>query len=500
MTELLRVENLHKRYGHVAALCGASFSVRAGEVHALMGENGAGKSTLARIAAGAETPGAGAIFLDGRPLAISSPLDAQRHGIAIVFQELDLFPHLSAAENIVAGNLKFSSRGLVSFRQLDRVAAPFLDRVGLARNPRIQVRDLSIGDAQLVAIARALSMEPRILLLDEPTSALFDDAAENLFRLIGGLKRQGIAVVVVSHKMDEVFRIADRITVLRDGVTIGTRETIQTNLGEIVSMMAGRELSPDRVRRPAPPTPTVPALLSVNGLTTRKLRGVSFELRAGEVLGVAGLVGAGRSELGAALFGLDPILAGAIRLRGTPFHPRSVRHAMASGIGLLPEDRKDLGLMMRMSVVENATMASLSRWQRFGVTRRRRESAAVDPFRQRLELRAPSLDAPVSGLSGGNQQKVLLMRWLLADPAVLFLDDPARGIDIGAKQDIYRIVEELAAAGKGVILVSSELPELLRCADRILVLNGGRATATFTSAEATREKIVAAAALAASSA
>ncbi len=494
MTELLRLENLHKRYGHVRALRGASFSVRAGEVHALVGENGAGKSTLARIAAGAETPDEGSILLDGEPVAISSPLESQRRGIAIVFQELDLFPHLSAAENIVAGNLKFGSRGVVSFRELDRIVRPFLERVGLARNPRTPVGELPIGDAQLVAIARALSMDPRVILLDEPTSALFDDAAENLFRLIGDLKRQGIAIVVVSHKMDEVFRIAGRITVLRDGVTVGTRETSQTSLAEIVSMMAGREPAPERVRAPARQTAAAPALLAVDALTTRKLRGVSFELRAGEVLGVAGLVGAGRSELGAALFGIDPVLGGEIRLRGKPFRPRSVRHAMESGVGLLPEDRKELGLMMRMSVVENATLASLARWQRFGVIRRRRELDAITPLRQRLALRASSPDAPVGGLSGGNQQKVLLMRWLLADPAILFLDDPARGIDIGAKQDIYRMIEELAAAGKGVILVSSELSELLRCTDRILVLNGGRATATFPAAEATRERIVAAAA------
>ncbi len=493
MTEILRLENLHKRYGHVRALCGASFSLRAGEVHALMGENGAGKSTLARIAAGAETLDGGTILLDGHPAAISGPLDAQRLGIAIVYQELDLVPHLSAAENVVIGNLKFASRGAVSFRRLDRIARPFLERVGFLRGPRTQVGELPIGDAQLVAIARALSMDPRVLLLDEPTSALFDDAAENLFRLIGDLKRQGIAVVVVSHKMDEALRIADRITVLRDGATAGTRETAETSLGEIVSMMAGREPAPARVRAPAAQTAAGPVLLSVEGLTTAKLRGVSFELRAGEVLGVAGLVGAGRSELGAALFGVDPILSGAIRLRGTPFHPRSVRHAMESGIGLLPEDRKELGLMMRMSVVENATMASLARWQRFGVIRRRSELDAIAPFRERLALRAPSPDSPVGTLSGGNQQKVLLMRWLLADPGVLFLDDPARGIDIGAKQDIYRTIEDLAAAGKSVILVSSELPELLRCADRILVLNGGRAAAMFSAAEATRERIVAAA-------
>ena len=497
MTELLRVENLHKRYGHVSALSGASFSVRAGEVHALMGENGAGKSTLARIAAGAEAPDEGVVFLDGRPVSISSPLDAQRYGIAIVFQELDLFPHLSAAENIVIGNLKFASRGVVSFRKLDGIARPFLDQVGFARDPRTRVGELSIGEAQLVAIARALSMDPRVLLLDEPTSSLFDDAAENLFRLIGVLKRQGIAVVDVSHKMDEVFRISDRITVLRDGATIGTRETSQTSLGEIVSMMAGREVSLDRVRSSPPVRSTAPILLSVSGLTTGKLRGVSFDLRAGEVLGIAGLVGAGRSELGAALFGLDPIVGGAINLGGRPFRPRSVRHAMESGIGLLPEDRKDQGLMMGMSVRENATMASLARWHPFGLIRRRRELEAVEPFRHRLALRAPSLDSRAGSLSGGNQQKVLLMRWLLADPGVLFLDDPARGIDIGAKHDIYRMIEELGAAGKGIILVSSELPELLRCADRILVLNDGRATATFTAAEATQEKIVAAAALAA---
>ncbi|MDQ6708491.1 MAG: sugar ABC transporter ATP-binding protein, partial [Acidobacteriota bacterium] len=419
---------------------------------------------------------AGSIEIDGHPAAIASPLDAQRLGIGIIYQELDLFPNLSAAENIVTGNLHFRDRSFVNANAMNAFCRPFLDEVGLDCRPTALVESLSIGQKQLVAIARALSMNARVILMDEPTSSLFDDAAERLFRLIAGLKASGVSVIYVSHKMDEIFRICDRITVLRDGVTVGTREASATSMEEIVRMMVGRELQhaarPDR--HPGE------VALSVENLTTRKLRGISFTLRRGEVLGVAGLVGSGRSELGAALYGLDPVQGGRIHLR-------------SGRIGFVPEDRKLQGLMMQMSVLENATMATVSRFAPWGFVRRERERAALLPIARKLALRYSAASASVSALSGGNQQKALLARWLLVNPDVLFLDDPARGIDVGAKQDIYRIIDELAANGKGVILVSSELPELLRCSDRILVLNQGRVTGEFDAADATQESIMTAA-------
>jgi ABC-type sugar transport system ATPase subunit len=490
---LLEISGVDKHFGGVAALRGASLEVRMGEVHALMGENGAGKSTLARIVAGIVPADAGSFRVDSQPVSIASPLDAQRLGIGIIHQELDLFPNLSAGENMVIGNLCFREGHWARFRQMETFCRPFLDQVGLTCSVREPVSALSIGQRQLLAIARALSMNARLLLMDEPTSALFDDAVERLFGLIRGLRERGVSVVYVSHKMDEIFRIADRVTVLRDGQTVGTREAASTDSGELIRMMVGRELNlaggPGDSKRGA-------AVLEVEDLRTARLRNVSLTLHRGEVLGIAGLVGAGRSELGAALFGLDRIRSGRIRLGGADFVPRSPRDAMRRGIGLVPEDRRTEGLMMSMSVRENASLATLGRAQRLGFLRTARERGELAAVARQVALNCPSPETCVSHLSGGNQQKVLLARWLLLHPEVLFLDDPTRGIDVGAKQDIYLMIEQLSTAGKAVLLVSSELPELLRCCHRILVLREGRLTGVFDAAEATQEKIMAAATLA----
>jgi ABC-type sugar transport system ATPase subunit len=463
MTGVLSAEGITKHYGGVFALKGARLDVRGGEVHALVGGNGAGKSTLARILAGATHADGGTISIDGQVAHIATPRDAQRFGIAIIHQELDLFPSLSVAENIAIGN-----PGAAGLRA-------YLEQVGLACDPRRPLGSLPIGQRQLVAIARALSMNARVILMDEPTSSLSLDAAERLFGLIGELKERSVAIVYVSHKMDEIFRVADRATVLRDGETAGIVDVKTTTAAELITMMVGREL---RISA-RPERSSGETVLEVRGLTTKKLTDISFELRRGEVLGIAGLVGSGRSELGAALYGLDRVLGGTIEAR--------------AAIGLVPEDRRVEGLMMSMSVLENGTLNAIRRMRRFGFIERRREAQALRPVAARLALSCPSLDAPVSQLSGGNQQKVLLARWLLAKPGVLFLDDPARGIDVAAKQDIYRMIDELAASGAGILLVSSELPELLRCSDRIIVLREGRIAARYDAAEATQEKIMSAA-------
>jgi ABC-type sugar transport system ATPase subunit len=487
---LLRAENISKHYSGVYALKNASLSIATGEVHALMGENGAGKSTLSKILAGAVTPDRGRIFVDSEEVTIRNPIEAQARGIGIIYQELDLFPNLSVAENIVIGNLNASGGRFVSFRQMDEFCRPYLERVGFRARTRDAVESLTMGQMQLVALARALSMKARVILMDEPTSSLTEDGAERLFGVIADLKQSGVSIVYVSHKMDEIFRICDRVTVLRDGEVIGTEETSQASREALIRMMVGRDLEQwTRTERSCGDD----ALLSVSRLTTAKLHEVSFELKRGEVLGIAGLVGAGRSELGAALFGIHKIGTGEIRLRGVPVVPRSPAAAMAQGIGLVPEDRKLQGLMMQMSVLENSTVAKLKSFQKSGFVSKKEEAAAIAPLYEQLALKAASWSAPVGTLSGGNQQKALLARWLLIDPDVLFLDDPARGIDVGAKQDIYRIIDRLASAGKGVILVSSELPELLRCSDRIVVLAEGRVTATFSARDATQEKIMAAA-------
>jgi ABC-type sugar transport system ATPase subunit len=490
---LLEVSGVEKHFGGVAALRGASLAVGAGEVHALMGENGAGKSTLARIVAGIVRADAGSFRVDGRTVTISSPLDAQRLGIGIIHQELDLFPNLSAGENMVIGNLRFQEGYWTGFGSMEAFCRPYFDQAGLTCGIREPAERLSIGQRQLLAIARALSMNARLLLMDEPTSALFDDAVERLFGLIRGLRGRGVSVVYVSHKMDEILRISGRVTVMRDGQTVGTREAASTNTAELIRMMVGRELNLTGGPREGA---RGEAVLQVENLSTDRLRDVSFTLHRGEVLGIAGLVGAGRSELGAALFGLDAIRRGRMRLMGAELDPRSPRDAMRRGIGLVPEDRRSQGLMMNMSVRENAAFATLDRIHPLGLLRPSRERRELDAVSRQVALNCPLPDSSVSRLSGGNQQKVLLARWLLLHPEVLFLDDPTRGIDVGAKQDIYRMVEELSAAGKAVMLVSSELPELLRCCHRILVLREGRVTAIFDSADATQEKIMAAATLA----
>jgi ABC-type sugar transport system ATPase subunit len=374
---------------------------------------------------------------------------------------------------------------------IEAFCRPFLDQVGLDCDSRTLAASLPIGKMQLLAIARALSMNARIILMDEPTSALFDDSADRLFDRIAALKKEGVAIVYVSHKMDEIFRICDRVTILRDGETIDTLDIASTSPAEVIRLMVGRELSVHaRAGRTAGADHVV---LRAKGISTHKLTNISFELHRGEVLGIAGLVGAGRSELGEALFGLDPVQSGSIELDSRAFAPRSARQALNAGFALLPEDRKLQGLMLEMSILENGTMGILRRLSTAGFIRLHDERSSVSEIFRRLALKAPSLAAAVNSLSGGNQQKVLLAKCLLADPAVIFLDDPARGIDVGAKQDIYRIIRDLAAAGKGVLLVSSELPELLLCCDRIMILREGRVSGLFDAAGATQEQIMTAA-------
>jgi len=491
MASLLLAQGINKRFGGVAALTSARFELDRGEVHALMGENGAGKSTLARILAGLVRPDSGRIALDGQDISPANPLDAQQLGIGIIHQELDLFPHLTVGENLVIANLRFAEGRLVDGAAVEAFGRPFLRQVGLDVSTNVWAGSLSIAQQQLLAIARALSMDCRILLMDEPTSALSEDAAERLFALIATLKSQGVAIVYVSHKMDEIFRLCDRVTVLRDGETIGTRIVTSTDRAELIRMMVGRtvEAAPPRWAR----STSGPVALSVSRLTTGKLRDVSFDLYRGEVLGVAGLVGAGRSELGAALFGLDRIRQGELTLKGAPFRPSGPRQAQAAGIGLVPEDRKLQGLMLQMSVRENSTLSVLPRLSRWGFVRSSREKDLFVPVADRLRLKYASADNAISSLSGGNQQKALLARWIFADPDVLFLDDPARGIDVAAKEDIYRLIQELSASGKSILLASSELPELMRCCHRIMVLREGRVCGMFPAHSATQEDIMAAA-------
>jgi ABC-type sugar transport system ATPase subunit len=481
MAPVLEARNISKRFEGTQALHGASFSLEFGEVHALMGENGAGKSTLSKILAGVCIPDEGEIFIEGAKVIIDHPLRAQELGITMVFQELDLFSQLTVAENMAIANPAAREGTIVRTHELEAWCESYLQQVSLDVRPHKLLRDLSIGQIQRVAIARALSLKSRLVLLDEPTSSLTDDGVESLFQLIARLKSQGVAFVYVSHKMAEVARIADRITVLRDGKVVGTKFSSELSTDELISMMAGRKLN--RNQRPER-TICDDVVLKVQNLSTNFLSNISFELRAGEILGVAGLVGAGRSELGAALFGLRKELQGEIVVDGKPYHPQNPADAIRRRLCLLPEDRKSEGVFSQMSVRENASIAVVHRL-RVGHS----EAKEVDVLQNRLAISAKP-DAPISTLSGGNQQKIIFARWLLAEPRVLFLDEPTRGIDVNAKEQMYGMIDNFAAQHNAVILVSSELPELWRCCDRILVLHEGQQAGIVTPKESTQEDVL----------
>ncbi|MEO8027521.1 MAG: sugar ABC transporter ATP-binding protein [Bryobacteraceae bacterium] len=487
MPELLSIRGISKHFDGTQALRDVDLDVRRGEVHALVGENGAGKSTLGKIIAGVHSPDTGQIDFDGAAVSLRDPLDAQRLGIGIIFQELDLFPNLSVADNIVIGSLA-AERGIVlNRRRMEEFCLPFLREVGFEGSSSTLLGELSIAQMQLVAIARSLSLNARVIVMDEPTSSLSEEGAASLFEVIARLKRQGVAILYVSHKMNEIFRLADRITVLRDGQHIATKAAAETNVDDVIAMMVGRELK-DAPIAADPASGTV--LLRLKSVSTRKLKEVSFDLHAGEVLGIAGLVGSGRSSIGSLLFGLDEMRGGEIERRSTAFKPANPSAAIRAGVGLLPGDRKLDGLMMQMSCIENTTISTLERLQRFRFVKTAEERAASERLHKRLRLKAASGDVAVGTLSGGNQQKVLLSRWLLVDPEVLFLDDPTRGIDIAAKLDIYDVITEVSRAGKGVLLVSSELPELLRLSHRIAVMHEGRCVGVLGREEATQERIM----------
>ncbi|HEY1848189.1 MAG TPA: sugar ABC transporter ATP-binding protein [Opitutaceae bacterium] len=476
-----------KSYGGVHALRSVDWGLAAGEVHALCGENGAGKSSLARICAGIARADSGEVRLNGRAVAWSGSDDARRAGVGIILQELDLFGNLTVAENLAIGNPALESSRWVSFRALSKAAAPHLSAAGLSVDPGTRLGELSVSQWQLVAIARVLALEARVLFMDEPTSALTDDAVERLFEVIESLKARGVAIAYVSHKMSEIFRVCDRITVMRDGQVVRTSRKAETSPEQVIRDMVGRPLA---ARAAASARGSQGEAIRVENLSTRKLRGVSFAVGKGEVLGVAGLVASGRSELGRALLGMSPVVGGTVALGGKAYEPRGVRRAMRAGLAFVPEDRRRDGLFMGLGVGENTTLACLGSFATGGWIRRKEEAAAAARELSHSRTKYASPDAPVGSLSGGNQQKVLIAKCLLARPAVCFLDDPARGIDVGAKDDIYRLIESLSSGGVSVIWVSSELPELLANTHRILVMHEGAVAGVLDSARASQEDVM----------
>jgi ribose transport system ATP-binding protein len=511
MTHILEARNISKSFPGVVALDEVSLGVWGGSVHAVVGENGAGKSTLMKILSGVYRADAGRILLDGKAVEFTSPLVAERAGVVIIHQELNLVPALSVAENIFLGR-EPSRFGFVDRRRMERDTEALLDRLGHRLDPRRAVQSLKVSDQQVVEIAKALSLEARVLIMDEPTTALAANDVERLFGIIRTLTSAGAGVVYISHKMDELFRIADEFTVLRDGKLIGHRAASETNPGELVRMMVGREITYERGRGdgegPLPVEgtgtggrgePGSVELLSVGGLSSResdasgrrRLSEISFSLRAGEVLGVAGLMGAGRTELLESLFGVHGT-AGESRLalNGQVLTINDPRQAIKAGLAFVSEDRKAQGLVLDLDVGSNITLARLARFSRFGFLQQESEEGAAREYIAQLGIKTPGIRAATINLSGGNQQKVVLAKWLLTRPKVLLLDEPTKGIDIKGKAEIYRLIEELAASGLGVIFASSELPELLALSDRIIVLREGRLAGTLARAEATEERII----------
>jgi ribose transport system ATP-binding protein len=472
----LEMRNVSKTFPGVKALNEVRLQAWAGEVHALMGENGAGKSTLMKILSGAYQPDAGAeILIDGQKVDIADPIAAKRHGIAIIYQELALAPNLSVAENIYLGD-EINHRGLIDRKAMYENCRPVLERLGAPFRPETPVGTLSIAEQQLVEIARALHAKSKILVLDEPTTALSNRETERLFALVRQLRSEGIALIYISHRMAEVYELSDRVSVLRDGSYVGTLERDEISADTLVKMMVGRDLSTFYKKEHDPNAVRGPVILEVSGLTDggRRVKPCSFQLHRGEVLGIAGLVGSGRTELARLIFGADDSAGGEIRVDGRPVRIAGPQDALDLGIAYLTEDRKALGLFLDMSCGENINMGVYHRDARpggvldLGAARRRAEAA----FRA-LRVRAASPLVTVGSLSGGNQQKVLLSRWLEIGPKVLILDEPTRGVDIGAKSEIYRIIDELAQKGIGIIVISSELPEIIGICDRVLVMREG---------------------------
>ncbi|OAN46523.1 D-xylose ABC transporter ATP-binding protein [Chloroflexus islandicus] len=489
-TPRLKLINVSKTFPGVQAVKSVSLEAYSQQILALVGENGAGKSTLMNIINGVVQPDSGSIMLDGVEVRIDSPRRAQSLGITMIHQELALIPELTVGQNMFLGR-EPSRGGWIDWNELYRQTQQVLDRLGIAISARAKIAELSIAEQQLVEIARALSYQARLIALDEPTSSLTDRETEILFRLVRQLRAEGVALIYISHRMEEIFALADRIAVMRDGELITAGPASEFTPQRVVQLMVGRELQPS-ASQPAQPRGE-PILRATNLVAGKAVRGVSLTLHRGEIVGMAGLVGAGRTNVARLLFGADRLDQGEIWFEGKPVSIRSPRDAIRLGIGLVTEDRKAQGLFLKQSVRNNAGAGLLERLSRFGFVNFRALTQQVSDLTTRLRVRTPSLNQQVRNLSGGNQQKVIIARWLALQPKVLILDEPTRGVDVGAKADIHALIRELAAQGMAILMISSELPEILAVSDRILVMREGRITAELNRAEATQDRIMQAA-------
>ncbi|HZW00997.1 MAG TPA: sugar ABC transporter ATP-binding protein [Candidatus Deferrimicrobium sp.] len=488
---LVRMEGIDKDFPGVQALVDAQFELRPGEVHALVGENGAGKSTLMKVLTGIYRKDAGTVWFKGQEVDVPDPRAGRDLGISMIHQEIVLAPHLTVAQNIYMGR---EPRGRLSFTVDDKrqveLTAELIDRLHLRLDPRAKVRDLKVAQQQMVEIAKALSLDASVLIMDEPTAALTNTEIDELFRIIRALRAQGVGIVHISHRLEELRQISDRVTVMRDARFVATVETAAVSMDEIISMMVGRVIYQEAPQVPETPDPEV--VLEVRGLSRgRAVRDVSFSLRRGEILGVAGLVGAGRTELARLIFGADRKDSGDILVRGKPVHVGSPADAVRLGISYLSEDRKSEGLALGLDVADNNALASYRRFLRaLGQVNTKLTRAAATQRVEELSIKTPSIAQKVRNLSGGTQQKVVLAKWLTAEAEILIFDEPTRGIDVGAKSEIYLLLNELAARGSSIIMISSELPEILRMSHRIIVMCEGQLTGELTAAEADQEKIM----------
>ncbi|MBZ2407069.1 sugar ABC transporter ATP-binding protein [Streptomyces sp. L06] len=485
--ELLRIENIRKTFPGVVALDSVDFDLRRGEVHVLLGENGAGKSTLIKMLSGAYRPDSGTIYAEGREVRIQSAQDAERLGIATIYQEFNLVPDLTVAENIFLGRQP-RRFGLIDRKKMEADAEELLARVGVQVSPRARVRDLGIARLQMVEIAKALSLDARVLIMDEPTAVLTSEEVEKLFVIVRQLRADGVGIVFITHHLEEIAALGDRVTVLRDGRSV-EQVPASTPEDELVRLMVGRSIDQQYPREhPEQGEP----LLTVRGLTRDGVfQDVGFEVRAGEIVGLAGLVGAGRTEVARAVFGADPYDRGSVEVLGRELPRHDVNAAMTAGLGLVPEDRKGQGLVLDASVQENLGLVTLKAASRGGLVDLKGQRTAAARIAEQLGVRMAGLGQHVRTLSGGNQQKVVIGKWLLADTKVLILDEPTRGIDVGAKVEIYQLMNELTASGHAVLMISSDLPEVLGMSDRVLVMAQGRVAGELAGDAATQDAVMA---------
>ncbi len=484
---ILTLKNISKEFPGVKALDDVTINIERGTIHGLVGENGAGKSTLIKVLAGIYQPNEGEIILEGKPCRFGSPIEARHAGISVVHQEIKLAEPLSVAENMFLGNVMMKG-GLVYWKGMRQSAQNIVDDLGMDIDINAQVSSLTVAKKQIVEIMHAINNNSKILVMDEPSAVLTDRELEVMFRIVKQLREKGITIIYISHRLDEIFGLCNNVSVLRDGRHIDTIPVSSVDKQQLINMMVGREMGQEYPKEPAPIGETI---LEVRNLSRGFVKDVSFEVKAGEVFGISGLVGAGRTELARAVLGIDKLDAGEVYVRGKKVHYRTFANAIHDGLGLIPEDRKLQGLVQIMSVKRNTTLVNLKRVIKGGVIRESLEQSLSKEYAEKLHVVTPSMETEVQYLSGGNQQKVVIAKWLFQNSEILFLDEPTRGIDVGAKAEIYRLINQMVKEGKTIIMISSEMPELLGMCDRIMVMHEGHKMGELDAAEATQEKIMA---------